>query len=59
MLLDDYEKGMTVAKLEPFFDSLKERIVPLLEKIKDAKQVNTSYIDKPYDIDKQKEYSHK
>ncbi|AJI56359.1 carboxypeptidase Taq (M32) metallopeptidase family protein [Francisella philomiragia] len=59
VLLDDYEEGMTVAKLEPFFDSLKERIVPLLEKIKDAKQVNTSCIDKPYDIDKQKEYSHK
>ncbi|ABK90590.1 carboxypeptidase M32 [Francisella tularensis subsp. novicida] len=59
VLLDDYEEGMTVAKLEPFFDSLKERIVPLLEKIKNANQVDTSCIDKPYNIDKQKEYSHK
>ena len=39
---------MTVAKLEPFFNSLKEKIVPLLEKIKNAQQVDTSCIDKPY-----------
>ncbi|MDE4978176.1 carboxypeptidase M32, partial [Francisella tularensis subsp. holarctica] len=58
-LLDDYEEGMTVAKLEPFFDSLKEIIVPLLEKIKNTDQVDTRCIDKPYNIDKQKEYSHK
>ncbi|MDE4994836.1 carboxypeptidase M32, partial [Francisella tularensis subsp. holarctica] len=34
-------------------------IVPLLEKIKNSDQVYTSCIDKPYNIDKQKEYSHK
>ncbi|AIT09624.1 peptidase M32 [Candidatus Francisella endociliophora] len=59
VLLDEYEEGMTVAKLEPFFDSLKEKIVPLLEKIKQAKQVDTSCIDKPYNIEKQKQYSNK
>ncbi|QWU99250.1 carboxypeptidase M32 [Francisella salimarina] len=57
VLLDDYEEGMTVAKLEPFFNSLKEKIVPLIEKIKNAHQVDTSCIDKPYDVDKQKKYS--
>ena len=57
LLLDDYEEGMTVAKLEPFFDSLKERLVSLLEKIKDSNQVDTSCIDRPYNIDKQKQYS--
>ncbi|APC92404.1 Thermostable carboxypeptidase 1 [Francisella sp. MA067296] len=59
VVLDDYEEGMTVAKLEPFFNSLKEKIVPLLEKIKNAQQVDTSCIDKPYNIGKQKQYSHK
>ncbi|WP_150467850.1 carboxypeptidase M32 [Francisella sp. SYW-9] len=59
VLLDEYEEGMTVAKLEPFFNSLKEKIVPLLENIKSAKQVDTTCIDQNYDIDKQKKYSHK
>ena len=58
-LLDDYEEGMTVAKLKPFFDGLKSKIVPLLEKIKNAKQVDTSCISKKYDIQKQKQYSKK
>ncbi|API87641.1 carboxypeptidase M32 [Francisella uliginis] len=59
VLLDEYEEGMTVAKLEPFFNSLKENIVPLLEKIKSTKQVDTTYIDQNYNIEKQKKYSHK
>ncbi|GAB4222000.1 MAG: carboxypeptidase M32 [Francisella sp.] len=59
VLLDDYEEGMTVDKLEPFFESLKQSLVPLLEKIKKAKQVDTKFIDKPYNIDKQKQYSRK
>ncbi|MED7820007.1 MULTISPECIES: carboxypeptidase M32 [unclassified Francisella] len=59
VLLDEYEEGMTVSKLEPFFNSLKEKIVPLLEKIKSAEQVDTSCIDQEYDIEKQKKYSHK
>lgn len=58
-LLDEYEEGMTVAKLEPFFNSLKENIVPLLEKIKSTQQVDTKCIEKNYNIDKQKKYSHK
>lgn len=50
---------MTVAKLEPFFNSLKESIVPLLDKIKSAKQVDTTCVDQNYDIEKQKKYSYK
>ena len=59
VLLDEYEEGMTVAKLEPFFNSLKESIVLLLDKIKSAKQVDTTCVDQNYDIEKQKKYSHK
>ena len=53
-LLDDYEEGMTVAKLDPFFEGLKNKVVPLLDKIKKQAQVDTSAIDKDFDIDKQK-----
>ena len=59
VVLDDYEEEMTVAKLDPFFEGLKARIIPLLEKIKQAKQVDVSCLTKKYDIEKQKLYSKK
>ena len=40
VLLDEYEFGMTVADYDPLFTGLKERLVPLLEKIMEAKKVN-------------------
>lgn len=36
-LLDDYEPGMTVEKLDVFFSEIKKSILPLLEKIKNSK----------------------
>lgn len=39
VILSDYEKNMTVEKLDAFFDSLKKEIVPLLKKIMDKKKV--------------------
>lgn len=33
VVLNEYEKGMTTEKLDIFFESLKEEIVPLLQKI--------------------------
>ena len=57
VLINDYEEGMTVDKLNPFFENLKNKIVPLLEKIKQKPQVNLSSIQKPYDIEKQKQLS--
>jgi len=32
-LIDDFEEGMTVEKLQPFFEDLKNKIIDLLEKI--------------------------
>jgi len=39
-LLDDYEKGMTVAMLDPIFKGIKEQLPVLLHKIKAAQQVS-------------------
>jgi carboxypeptidase Taq len=36
-LLDDYEEGNTIEKLDAFFATLKARIVPLLKKIQQSK----------------------
>jgi len=35
-LLDDYEEGMTVEKLDPVFDKLKAGLIELLRKIKES-----------------------
>jgi len=39
-LLDDHEKGATVAMLDPIFKGIKEQLPPLLAKIKAAQQVS-------------------
>ncbi len=37
-MLDDYEPGMTQEKYDVFFAALKERLVPLIQKVTQAKQ---------------------
>jgi carboxypeptidase Taq len=39
-LLDEFEVGMTVDDYDPLFDGLKQRLVPLLQKIMKAKETN-------------------
>ncbi len=57
-LLDYYEPGMTVAKLDRIFEQLKERIVPLVQSIKDSGyQPDDSMFFKHFDIAKQEEFS--
>ncbi|MGL6153997.1 MAG: carboxypeptidase M32 [Cetobacterium sp.] len=45
VILNDYEKGMNVEKLDEFFRELRREIVPLLEKIKMKKINNEDYIE--------------
>ena len=42
--LDQYEKGLTREKCDEFFNILKSKIVPLIKKISEAKQVDDSCI---------------
>ncbi len=37
-LLDQFEEGMTVERLKPFFEELKATLVPLLKKIRQSKR---------------------
>lgn len=54
-LLDFYEPGMTVEKLDDIFANLRENIVPLLAEIKDARDKPDDSILKQYfDPEKQK-----
>jgi carboxypeptidase Taq len=57
-LLDDYEPGMTVKSLDIFFENLKEKLVPLILKIKDKKDfISDKIVREDYNIEKQKEFS--
>jgi carboxypeptidase Taq len=58
-LLDYYEPGMTVDKLDRIFEQLRERIVPLVQQIKDSgKQPDDSMFFRSYFApNKQEEFS--
>ncbi len=47
-LLDEYEKGATVAQLDPIFEQVKEKLPTLLDKIKEATQVDDTIMYQYY-----------
>lgn len=61
-LLEDFEPGMTVEKLDRFFSELREEVVPLLRQINEAKALRPEsfeFINRPVAKDKQDQFSRK
>ncbi len=56
-LLDDYEPGLTVEECDTFFENLREKIVPLVQKIGQCPEVDNSFTSLSYDIEKQAAYT--
>ena len=57
-LLNLYEEGLTVKKVDKLFGELKEGILSLLDRIKNSnKKINERILDGKYDIESQKELS--
>ena len=56
-LLDDYEKGATVAMLDPIFKKVREELQPLLNKITEAEQVHDDFFYQQFDKQKQFDFS--
>lgn len=57
-VLDEYEPGLTVAKLDPMFSKLRDTSVALLERIKKSPNQTPSEIFKQnYSIEKQKDFN--
>lgn len=56
-LMDEYEKGATVAMLDPVFDDVKQQLPGLLAAIQEAPQVGDSFLHKHYARDKQWQFS--
>ncbi|MGR3973345.1 MAG: carboxypeptidase M32 [Candidatus Rhabdochlamydia sp.] len=58
-LLDTYEPGCTVAKLNPLFAQLKQQLTGLLKKIQAAPSLNPSFLKTPCDLTLQFEWGKK
>ncbi len=56
-LLNEYEEGLTAEMLDIFFAKLREEIVPLLAKIRQAEQINADFLHKHYPARIQREFS--
>jgi carboxypeptidase Taq len=57
-ILDDYEPGMTVEKLDEFFGYLRKELVPFIKEIKEkGKSIDGSFLKMDYPEDKQMEFS--
>jgi carboxypeptidase Taq len=56
-LLDFYEPGITTAGTALVFQPLRERLSALLKKIGGRPQVDSSFLDQPYDVERQARYS--
>jgi carboxypeptidase Taq len=55
LLLDDYEPNMKTAEIREIFDRLKEELVPLIQEIADAGEVDAEFLTGEFDPDKQRE----
>jgi len=57
-LLDDYEKGGSIAQLDGFFGALKERIIPLMKKIAaEGKPIRSDFMSRKVPIPQQEAFS--
>lgn len=57
-LLDEFEPGLTVKKLDPLFAKLRESSVKLLERIREnGKRTRAEVFSQSFEIDKQKEFN--
>ena len=57
VMLDRHEGGITSETLDRFFALLRERIVPLVEKISQKPQIDDSFVYRNYPIELQRKFS--
>lgn len=54
-LLDKYEEGLSINVLNQFFNTLTERLVPFIQKVKEANLKKPAFLSRPLSIEKQKQ----
>ena len=56
-LLDEYERGMDTAALDRFFSTLRERLVPLLQKVAAAPRPDDRFLHGSFPVEEQRALS--
>lgn len=56
-LLNENERGLDMEYLDGFFKTVKERLVPLIRKIREAEQVDDSFLHQFYPVEVQRVFS--
>jgi carboxypeptidase Taq len=57
VLLDDFEPGMKTADVRAIFDTLKEELLPLIEEIGEAGDIDDSFLTGEFDAEAQRAFS--
>ena len=55
-LMNEYEPGMTTAKISFLFSNLKKKLVALLRKVQSKKQIDNKFLKRPFSRKKQIEF---
>ena len=56
-LLNEYERGMTMEKLDAFFAALREKIVPVIRAVGEKPQIDDGFLHKHYPVEIQRKFS--
>ena len=56
-LLNEYERGMTMEKLDAFFGTLREKLVPVIRAVSRQPQIDDSFLHKHYPAEIQRKFS--
>ena len=56
-LLSQYERGMSMEILDPFFAALRQRTAPLIQAIGQQEPVDASFLHRRYPVEAQKQFS--
>ena len=59
VLLNEYEPGLTQKEYDEFFNVIKEKLVPFIQKIKEKPQIDDSILHQNYDVERQKKFMNK
>lgn len=57
VMLDNYEKGMSIETVDPFFALLREKLTPVIHAVKEAPAPRTDFLHRVYPIAQQRVFS--
>lgn len=56
-LMNEYERGLNTQVLDSFFEQVKQTVVPLLERVTAAPQIEADFLNQSFPVSQQKELS--